>query len=116
MPPCRRLASVAKKPITSAALVPMLRSSDLEAADARFPVPAVEAGGCERADVDALEAADVHVDVIGVRAGHVERRNPAVPAELVLRGAGTELVERQVVGAREQPEALRRDDQVQVGR
>ena len=41
----------------------------------------------ERADVDALEAADVHVDVIGVRAGHVEPRDPAVPAELVLRRA-----------------------------
>src|SRR4030095_5928379 len=98
MPPCRKLASVAKSPITSAALVPMDCSSDLylEVADARFPVPPVEAGRRERADVDVLEAAYVHVDVVGMRSGDVEPRHPAVPTELMLRRHGTELVEREV--------------------
>src|SRR5262249_7813284 len=67
-----------------------------------------------RGDGGGIEAARVDAEAVGMGARHVERFHAADRAEEVLRGAGVEGVSGEHIPAREQGEALRGHDEVQV--
>src|SRR5262249_37293174 len=70
---------------------------------------AVDEAGLQRQRVDALEAAHVHAPQLRRNPGTVEGVDAAALAEVVLRDAGVELVQREELLTREQPETVLRD-------
>src|SRR2546426_7372935 len=116
MPPCTRAAATRKRPSrrTARTFIRCLSSLDVQRADARFPVPAVETRHRELLDVHTVQTSDVHVDPIGMGTRDVEARHTARPTEMMLGGHGAEAIRGEGVRAGEQTEALARDDVMQV--
>lgn len=88
-------------------------SASSQLIDAFFPVSSVEFDDLERCWVDALETVDVHVDGLRVRPWPIERVDPAVLAEVMLCGAGTERISGEALQAVQQLELLLGHDQVE---
>lgn len=80
----------------------------------RIPIAAIVRQHRHRFDGAVVKAARVDAHPIGVGSGNIERLHTAVPAKIVLGDARVERVGGELVAPLEQPEAVRRHDQVQI--
>src|ERR1019366_4330139 len=82
--------------------------------DALLPVASVEMVVLEPAQVHTLEASHIDVDTVGIGARNIERCDPAIRAEEMLRDFRVEGVGRDVIGRCDQPERGPLNDPVEV--
>lgn len=57
-----------------------------------LPIGAIEGCNCERQNRFGLQAVGIYANTGWMRAWHIKRLDPAMPAEIVLRGSGIECV------------------------
>src|SRR5579862_6930521 len=78
------------------------------------PALAVECHALDAGEIDVLQT--TRVDHVGrrIEPGPIERRNAAVPAELMARATAAELVGLEVISAGDQAKPLRRHEVVQI--
>src|SRR5206468_7585316 len=81
---------------------------------AELPAAPVEVFDADAVDIHAVDAAHVDHELPRIGSRTIEGRDGAMTAELVASGQRPELIGLDFVGTRHEPEALRRDEMMQV--